>query len=202
MAAASSTSATPPARHDVILDFWFGTDREKITPNFDLWYGGTPAIDKEITEKFLPDVEAAIQGKQAAEQGWLDDKHKLLALIILLDQFSLNVYRDQPKGYHTTALAVPITYHAIEKGYHKELPFMMASFVYHPLMHSETLADQDKSVELYSAHIPTEGEGVTEYALIHRDAVAKYGRFPGRNEVMGRTSTEAELQYFKEGGIF
>lgn len=192
--------STSPARHDVILDFWFGPDRENPAANYELWYSGTPQIDKQIADRFLPDIEAAIAG-DLQRDGWLDDKLKLTALVILLDQFGLNVYRDTPKSFATSALAIPVTYHALEKGFDKQLPFLYASFIYHPLMHSEKLEDQSKCVELYAQHT-SQGDDVAKYAVLHQQVIAKYGRFPGRNAVMGRVSTPEELEYLQNGGEF
>ena len=195
-------SLIPPEqllRRDAVLNFWFGnswSDKSAaVTPNFDLWFGGTPEIDKEIVDKFADDVKLAREGKL---RHWMNESaFSCLALIILLDQFSLNVFRDQPEGYQTSELAIPITYTAVARGYDKELDSdFYKLFMYLPLEHSELMQDQDKSVELFAS---TDFLG---YANEHRDVVVKYGRFPGRNVCMGRESRPDELEYLKNGGVF
>lgn len=218
--------AALPSRAIATLDFWFGhTWDEVITSfhakpicaapipqNFKLWFGGTPEIDSDIRAKFGSDVEAATRGDYLA--AWTSDKYSCLALIILLDQFALNIYRDDPKSFNSSALAIPLTYKMVEAGWDRELPFAMQMFTYLPLEHSELLKDQEKSVELNAAAVDAlkaagaeesliqMASSVSGYAVEHYDVVKKYGRFPGRNAVHGRLSTADELQYLADGGVF
>ena len=185
------------ARAAAVLNFWFGDNLVDPKPNFELWYGGTPAIDADITAKFGADVEAAVAGKY---NSWLQTPHEALALVVLLDQFSLNVYRDQPKGYDVSASAIPLSYTAIGRGFDQNMADSMRSFFWMPLMHSELLVDQDKCVEIYRKN--NFDETGTGFAVTHRDIVAKYGRFPGRNVVHGRKSTPEEEKYLADGGVF
>ena len=196
MSSQSSTIPQPPLRRsDAVLNYWFGEDRENPTENFQLWYGGAPETDAYICTNFQLDIDAAEAGQLS---DWINDKYSALALVILLDQFALNAYRDQAKGFEVSALAIPAAYAAVEKGYDKALPKPMASFLFMPLMHSEKLPDQEKCVELFQA---LNGEP-SEFAIEHRDIVKKYGRFPGRNAAHGRTNTAAEEEYLKNGGVF
>ncbi len=108
----------------------------------------------------------------------------------------MNIYRDDPKSFNTSESAIPLSYHAVSKGYDQDVPFLMRQFFFLPLMHSEKLVDQEESLKLFR------DTGSYDYAQTHYDVVLKYGRFPGRNQVMGRTSTAAELEYLANGGVF
>ena len=188
------------ARRDAILTFWFGEEwiGNKIAPNFGLWFGGTPEIDKKIVDSFSDDVRLAREGKL---RHWMNESsYSCLALIILLDQFALNVYRDQPDGYDVSELAIPVTYTAVARGYDKEIDNnFVKMFFYLPLEHSELIQDQEKSLELFGA---CGDAGLLDYAKQHYDVIHQYGRFPGRNECMGRESRSDELEYLKNGGEF
>jgi uncharacterized protein (DUF924 family) len=196
-------SATQPSaemieRRDAVLKFWFGTTDlpadAKIQGNFALWFGGSPETDATITELFKADVEKAARGDYFA---WLNDPRSALALIILLDQFSLNVYRDQPQGYEVSARAIPYAYTVVGRGFDMQVAEAARMFLYLPLEHSEEIVDQELCVEWHKR-----GGIDPEFAVIHRDVVAKYGRFPGRNAVYGRESTAAEKEYIANGGEF
>jgi uncharacterized protein (DUF924 family) len=197
MAATTTDTATiNNERYNAVLDYWFGPDRENPKVDVSLWYDGDVATDEHIRKEFGKDLLLAEEGKY---NQWLfsGDKYSALALIVLLDQFGLNAYRDQAKGFQVSASAIPLTYEAIKRGYHKELPKPMAGFLFMPLMHSEVLADQDNCVRLFAETVED-----SSFAHHHRDIVKQYGRFPGRNKVLGRTSTEAELKYLADGGVF
>ena len=222
-------------RAEDVLTFWFGAGwREsppRVEPNYDLWFGGSAETDATIKARFGEDVHKARRGEY---NSWLSaGPMEALALIILLDQFALNVFRDLPEGYASSEQAIPLAYTAIARGYPKgppasvaagsadglaapvpaavTLPPSMRMFYYLPLMHSELLQDQDECVRLCREMAADEGsvssaEGAdsdaTAFAVLHRDIVAKYGRFPGRNKCMGRESTAEEQKYLDEGGIF
>ena len=185
-------------RRDAVLRYWFGTadltSTTELAANYELWFGGTPAIDAEIKSQFEADVRAAMRGDYFS---WLSDPLSALALIVLLDQFSLNVFRDEPDGFEVSARAVPLAYTTVGRGFDKELPMMARMFIYLPLEHSELLVDQDVSCAWHRA-----GGVNPEWADEHRNVVAKYGRFPGRNAVYGRASTDAERKYLDDGGVF
>ncbi len=114
------------SQQDKILDYWFGADREHPKEDYGLWYDGAQATDDHIRQNFLVALEAAQTGKL---RHWVhESKYACLALIVLLDQFALNAYRDVAKGFDVSALAIPLAYEAIEKGYDKALPTVMANF--------------------------------------------------------------------------
>eukprot|EP00744_Colponema_vietnamica_P020454 GILI01029057.1.p1 GENE.GILI01029057.1~~GILI01029057.1.p1 ORF type:complete len:251 (-),score=28.25 GILI01029057.1:92-817(-) len=210
----SISDASQNARRDEILDFWFGqgwrSDPPQIEPNFPLWFDGSPEIDQEIKSKFGADVRRAKAGDLSA---WMDaGPLDCLALIILLDQFALNIFRDLPDGYICSQSAVSIAHAAVARGYPRQvgpdgsviaLPIPMRMFFYLPFEHSELLQDQDVSVALCEQLAADTGDAsLTAYAKEHRDIIEKYGRFPGRNKCMGRESNAAELQYLADGGIY
>jgi uncharacterized protein (DUF924 family) len=197
--------ALPPPmieRRNAVLDFWFGKDKwapnpetgalsTEVKPNFELWFGGSPELDKEITEKFKADVEKAIRGEY--HQWTHEGPYSLLALVILLDQYSLNIYRDLPEGYRASEIAIPLAYTAIAREWIDKVPENCRMFFTLPLMHSELIDDQT-----FNKNRNPEDNFVD----VHYKAVADHGRFPGRNKVFGRESTTAELEYFKNGGEF
>ena len=189
-------------RRDAVLNFWFGENAwqpnpetpevlREIKPNYDLWYGGGEAIDKEISDKFKADVEKAVRGEYRLWQH--ESPYSLLALIILLDQFPLNIYRDQPQGYEISELAIPLAYTAIGRRWIEKVPQAMRYFFTLPLMHSELIDDQAASFNF---------QRDDECAESHYDVVATYGHFAGRNGVMGRKNTPEEEEYLKNGGVF
>ena len=120
-----------------------------------------------------------------------------MALVILLDQFPLNLYRETPDGFEASARAVPIAYTAIARGFDKQLPQIARMFMYLPLEHSELPVDQEMCVKLHEA-----GGVDPEYAIEHRDIIRKYGRFPGRNAIYKRETTQDEQKYLDDGGVF
>jgi uncharacterized protein (DUF924 family) len=187
------------AMQDEILNFWFGqSSGEKLhvpEPNYGLWFGGGAETDRTICDRFGDAVAKAEAGQYRA---WLDTPRGALALIILLDQFALNVHRDKPKGYELSASAIAAAYTAVGRGFdrHFDSPHVRM-FFYLPLEHSELLVDQQVCVKWH-----TEGGVDAQWALEHLEIVEKYGRFPGRNVVHGRVSTEAELQYLANGGVY
>ena len=189
-------SITTPARvalhrerFEAILNFWFGSISAP-QQNYQLWFGGTPAIDADIKQRFLDDVEKAERGEY---DSWMSEPHSALALCIAFDQFPMNIYRDQPKGYIMSSRAIPLAYTALGRGFDAQVHDHMKLFFQLPLMHSEHLADQLKCVEWMKGD---------DFAKDHCAVVQKYGRYPGRNAVMGRTNTAEEAEYLKNGGNY
>ncbi|MDQ3077328.1 MAG: DUF924 domain-containing protein [Pseudomonadota bacterium] len=172
------------------LHFWFdevGKDR---------WFAKSPELDSVIERRFgaLRDFVLASQAK-----AWRDDPHHLLAAIILLDQFSRNIHRDSAKAFVGDPLALSLTELALDRGWDKAMPPARCQFLLMPLMHSERLADQERSL------IEFERLGdayVLHFARMHHDQIKRFGRFPGRNAALGRRSSEAEQAVTEEGGVF
>ncbi|HET9510420.1 MAG TPA: DUF924 family protein [Sphingomonas sp.] len=170
-----------------VLDFWFAlTEQQQFAKDAEL--------DRQIGDRFgrlrqqVFDVQA---------QGWRDDPETMLAAIILLDQFSRNLYRGQAKAFEADDLALTLTYEAIAKGWDRQLPPDRAVFLLMPLMHAEDAASQAVSVEKFEA---LGRENNARFARDHRAVFDRFGRFPGRNEALSRGSTEDELDYLSQPG--
>ena len=167
-----------------ILDFWFSqTARSK-------WFAKDPAFDSKITQKFLSTYQLAKQ----QDLDWPESPESYLALVILFDQFPRNIFRNKPEAFATDSMARDIAKKAIAKGFDSQLSDEHRKFFYMPFMHSEKLSEQEYSVELFTKL------GNNKYAILHRQIIERFGRFPHRNEILERQSTEAELKFLKEPG--
>jgi uncharacterized protein (DUF924 family) len=168
-----------------VLDFWF-----KETPSAK-WFASDPAIDEEIRSRF----EAAWRlGLTGALKDWENEPNGALALIVLFDQFPRNMFRGTASAFATDALARDVAKRAIAQKRDLEVPESLRVFFYMPLMHSEHLADQEESVRLTRERLG-ENHFSYPYALSHRAAVERFGRFPARNKALGRTSTDNEKDF-------
>jgi uncharacterized protein (DUF924 family) len=182
---------------DEILRFWFGPPgtRGRARPE---WFRKDPAFDQDIRAKFL---ELHEKGAAGALTGWRERAGECLALIILLDQFPRNMFRDSAQSFASDALALEAARHALAAGHaHGALPVERLFFSL-PFEHSEVLADQDVSCSLIEplAAFP-ETAGVWPFALKHREIVARFGRFPHRNDLLGRISTPEEIEFLRQPG--
>ena len=190
---------TGPGRWREVVDFWFGPD---AGPR--LWFGGDPAVDRQVRERFADLLDQALAGKLGS---WESSPESAVALVVVLDQFSLHLHRKQRQGYEGSMLALAVSQRAIAKGFDMKLGCAMRGFLYMPFMRAEDLALQERSVQLFSALASEFGgelsiDGFLRSAIEHRDIVRRYGRFPGRNRTYGRTSTPAERTYLDNGGHF
>ncbi len=158
------------------------------------WFRKDDAFDERFRERFLALHERAAAGEldhqAAAPEG-------ALALLILLDQFPRNAFRGSARMYATDAQAQRIARAALAQGLDAQVPLELRNFMYLPLMHAENAADQQLSV-LKTAALGGEPQRI---ALHHQDIIGRFGRFPHRNELLGRPSTEAELQFLAQGGF-
>lgn len=177
-------SATPAE----ILAFWF----EELTP--DDWFTKSDATDSTIRRRFTA-THLALAGH--VDEIWRVTPADRLAAIIVLDQFPRNIYRGTPLAFATDELARNEAKTAIDAGMDAMVPEERRGFFYLPLEHSETLADQERSVELFAA---LGNANYLDYARRHRDVIAQYGRFPHRNPILGRFSTHDEEAYLAEEG--
>lgn len=175
---------------ETILAFWF----EECTP--DMWYRQSDDFDALIEDRFRDVYKAACAGEL---DGWTETARGSLALVLLLDQFSRNLFRGDARAYARDARSREIVDRALKKGFDRQLPTDEQAFLYMPLMHSEDLADQERCVALFAA-VPNSDN--LKYAQEHHDVIARFGRFPHRNSVLGRASTEEELAYLAAGGGF
>lgn len=173
-----------------VVAFWFAPD---VRP---LWFAATPAFDDALRARFLTTYRAAAAGQLA---DWETTVKGALALVIVLDQFPLNLFRGQPESFATEAAARDVADRAIARGFDRAVPPIQRQFLYLPFMHSEALADQDRAVRLYQQ--PGLEEGL-RFACHHRDLIVRFGRFPHRNAILGRTSTPEERAYLASPGAF
>lgn len=174
---------------DEILDFCFADD---VVPH---WFAKDPAFDRRVEERLLPDHERAAAG---ALDSWQASAEGCLALCMLLDQVPRNLFRGDPRSYATDAKARAVTHEALERGFDRELPQIQRVFLYLPLEHSELLAEQQLSVQLIGKL--DQDPRWRDYALRHRDVVARFGRFPHRNAILGRATTAEEEAFLSQEG--
>ncbi len=172
-----------------ILDFWF----EQYGPED--WFSKNEAFDQLIKVNFLNSYEEARTG---VLHEWLETPDSLLAKIIVLDQFSRNMFRGDKRMYQADHLACFLSYLAIEKSFDQQFDDDQKLFIYLPLMHSEILKDQETCVAMIQNMDNIDMS--LDYAIQHRDIVKEYGRFPHRNEILGRLSTPKELEFLKKEG--
>lgn len=183
---------------DDVLDYWFGPGDpdDPALARYDRWFGGGPALDAEIRERFLPAIEAAALCRL---EDWKGTARGRLAWTILLDQFTRNAFRDTARMYAYDPLALQSTREAVASGQHLELPVIQRAFLYLPLEHSEELYAQEECVALYeglSVDAPAPMakllDGMLDYARRHEVVVRRFGRFPHRNPILCRRSTPEE----------
>ena len=183
---------------DSVLEFWFGADPSAITDDTrKRWFMKDPAFDEAIREQFGAAWEQAVAGELS---DWEQSPRGALAVLILLDQFSRNLWRGDPRTWAQDEQARGVMRRALERGFDRQLGFDERSFLYMPLMHSEVLADQEECVTRFEQLRDEGGQDVVKWAVAHRDIVARFGRFPHRNEVLGRRSTPEEESFLQEPG--
>lgn len=181
-----------------VLDFWFG-DREPPEPAYrKRWFSGGAEVDQQIAERFGELHRRAVEGELEA---WLAHPHGRLAKIILIDQFSRNLYRGQPKAFAWDELAQQWTLEALAGDHFEALAASGRMFCLMPLMHAEDLALHDRLQQAIDALLndfPDQQDfldGMRKAALEHRDIIARFGRYPHRNAALGRESTAEEASY-------
>lgn len=171
-----------------VLHFWF----QELTPN--LRFAKSEALDQKIRERFLETFEAALAGKTAE---WRKTPEGRLAEIIVLDQFSRNMFRDTAKAFSGDALALQLAQAAVAASDDQKIPIDQRAFLYMPYMHSEDPKVHEHAVELFSQK-GLEYNLRFEYA--HKKIIDRFGRYPHRNEALGRVSTPEELEFLQEDG--
>lgn len=193
---------------DKILEFWFGRLEEGFTMENrgKLWYVGGKGVDDGIKKKFGNLVEKATKREL---DSWKETAKGRLALIILLDQFTRNIYRKTQEAFASDSYAQELCKQGLQIGQDKELLFIHRLFFYHPLEHSENLEDQELCVKLFQEvmeEVPEEYKkrvkSFLDYAKQHRSIIKQFGRFPHRNEILERESTKQEIKYLKKGHRF
>ena len=178
-----------------VVDFWCGQpDLDGAFEKRENWFKADPDLDARITDEFLPDHERAAAGELDALKAMPEG---CLALAILLDQFPRNMFRGTPRAFATDEAARAVCRHALAQGFDAKLHRVPRSFLYLPFEHSEELEGQELSVRLFDALGDEEWLG---YARAHRDIIARFGRFPHRNAVLGRESTPEEIAFLRQPG--
>ena len=170
-----------------IIRFWIDETGPKG------WYTQSDDLDRTIRERFMP---AWIEAPRLAAE-WAGTAEGSLAALILTDQFPRNMFRNDARAFSTDPLALRIARAAIDAGHDLATPEPARQFFYLPFEHSEALADQDRAVALFAERMPGENQ---IHAQVHRDTIAKFGRFPWRNEALGRPPTLSEQAVMEAGG--
>ena len=195
--------ATPEA----VLDCWFGAPgpaTEVVARQRPLWFAKSAANDQIVTTRFAETLVAAGQGDL---DNWAASPRGRLALIVVLDQFPHHVHRGHGQSFAYDARSLALALNMIEHGEDARVTPIERVFVYLPLEHAESIEMQDRSVALYEKLVNEAAaderqlfEGFLDYARKHRDVVARFGRFPHRNELLGRPSTPEEIEFLKQPG--
>lgn len=180
----------PKSTSKKLLDFWFSASIRQA------WFRSTPELDQKIRENWLEEWELASAGRC---DDWASDAEGALALVILLDQVPLNIFRGDPLSFSTTSKAIEISKQALAEGWDRPLSGDHLAFLYMPFMHSENLNDQEQSVLLFTA---AGLEDNIRFAQHHRDLIRRFGRFPHRNDSLGRESRVDELEYLQSTHAF
>jgi uncharacterized protein (DUF924 family) len=190
-----------------LLDWWFGpasTAVQSAAEKHKLWFGKRDEQDAEARERFGVLVEQAITGEL---QGWSVDPRGWLAHVLLLDQLPRMIHRDTPLAFAGDARARELVEHGITLGWDRELSPLKRVFIYLVLEHAEDPLQQTRAVQLFSELAEQAGEaerelfaGFLDYAVRHQQVIQRFGRFPHRNEILGRVSRADELRFLAEPG--
>jgi len=188
-----ATEKQASSRHiiDDVLTFWLDDVGSKR------WYDSDSALDAEITEKFGAAWEAARAGRY---RSWLDCAKGALAYIILLDQFPRNTFRGSGQAFATDAKALAAAKNAIDHHWDMKIDGPARQFFYMPLMHSENLCDQERCVRMMKERMPEQGGSNLLHAKVHRRIIRDFGRFPYRNDALGRSTTPPERAFIEGSG--
>lgn len=194
-------------RIEVVLDFWFGELNEIgcASPNQrKLWWTKSDAFDETIRAQFLNDYEAIVAGDR---EHWRNTARGALAYIIVLDQFSRNMFRGMAEMFAADELAREVCYEGLDAGFDDELAFDERVFFYLPLEHSELTPDHERCAQVFRrlceaapADLKADAEYYLDYAKRHRAIIDRFGRYPHRNETLGRASSAEEIAFLKEPG--
>ena len=163
------------------------------------WFKKSTTFDDALRLRFEPVHHSAARGDY---DDWAATAHGSLALALLFDQIPRNIYRDSAHAFATDPLARSICDKALDRAFELEIEPALRVFLYMPFMHSEEIAAQDRSVILFEKHdVETGDVDSLKYAVMHREVIQRFGRFPHRNRMFGRASTSEELAFLAEGGF-
>lgn len=188
-----------------VLTFWFGDNVSAGSwqDRAGIWFSGGPELDEQIREQFRDAYDAAAAGELTP---WADRAYGRLALIILLDQFSRNIFRGQADAFKYDPVALKLALDGVQEGHDRQLLPIERIFAYMPLMHSEDIDVQREALALFTALSDEAGneypflEGTLNAAQEHHDIIEQFGRFPHRNAVLGRSPTPDEEAFLADGG--
>jgi len=192
-------------RIDDILDFWFGRIEKTVLPSANrskIWFANDVAVDADIAAKFSEDLRNI---KRNQNVDWAETPRGSLALIVVLDQFSRNIYRGKPEAFEQDPMALNLCLHGIERQFDHKLSLIERAFYYMPMVHTESLEMQLTSVRAFRILVelsfpearPT-FESFLRHAISHYEEIKQFGRFPRRNEALNRQSTEQEVKFLQE----
>jgi uncharacterized protein (DUF924 family) len=188
-----------PGRAQALLDAWFGPPEDPgRQQQREIWFKSTEEFDAALRREFLADYEAAAVG---ALRSWEDSPEGALAVVLVLDQVPRNIFRATPRAYATDAAARAAADRALEKGFDQMVPLVWRRFFYMPYHHSESIEDQRRSLALFEALPRSPGQGggsLRRYGRRYVEVIELFGRFPHRNEILGRESTAAEKAFLAE----
>ncbi len=187
------TAPSPAETAQDVLAFWF----EETKP--EAWFKKEDSFDARVRARFESLAQA--RAEEVRRQGaspWQEGADTALALLLLLDQFPRNMYRGTARAFAWDDLALRVAGTALEKGYDLLTPQDRRAFFYMPFMHSEDLSDQERCVALTTTRL--DDQRTARHARAHREVIRRFGRFPHRNDILGRASTPAEIAYLAEGG--
>ncbi len=190
MTAKPVTTAATPGEAEEVLRFWL----EELEPAD--WYKQDDKIDATIRDRFEKYWKRAKDGQLGH---WLTDRTGALAYLLVVDQFSRNIFRNDPRSFKLDHQARAAAKLAIDNGWDMQIDPPARQFFYLPLMHSENIVDQDRAVRLVCERLP-EAKETLIHSRAHRKVIRQFGRFPHRNETLGRQTTEAERAFLAEGG--
>jgi uncharacterized protein (DUF924 family) len=182
-----------------VLDFWFGApDAPDFGEPRDAWFEKSAEFDAEVRDRFVGTWVAAAQHQL---DDWLDAPLSALALIIVLDQFPRNMFRASAKAFVADRQAQSVAEHVVARGWDRDLKPAQRWFVYLPFEHAESLALQERCMELFAGLVDHAGSAsAIEFARRHHDVIRRFGRFPHRNAILGRDSTPEEIEFLKQPG--
>ncbi|MEM6728483.1 MAG: DUF924 family protein [Pseudomonadota bacterium] len=176
---------------DEVLSFWL----DEVAPED--WYRASDDLDARVRDRFERAWRSAMEGTYAL---WLTYASGTLAYIILMDQFPRNMFRDKAEAFASDSVALAASKMGIDKGWDLKIDPPARQFFYLPLMHSECLPDQDRAVRLFADRMAEEGKNNLHHARAHREVIRRFGRFPTRNEALGRRMSSPERDFLALGG--
>lgn len=182
-----------------IIEFWFGkVDEPEYGKPRQVWFTKNSGFDSEVRSRFMADYQEAASGKL---ERWKDSALSCLALIIVLDQFPRNMFRDRPEAFATDAQALDVAKYAVACGFDRDLLPLQRWFLYLPFEHSENLEDQYQSINLFSTlKDDPQSDSTIKYAYRHLEVIERFGRFPHRNRILGRETTAEESEFLQQPG--